>query len=189
MALGMAWPRISTRRSLRAGSGRKLTPDGWNFHSHVEPVLHFLKALLRELVTLPGHRWTKKSRGSLVTQRLAGPLHADQRHSEGRGGDRAGKRVDKGAGRGWAGLGGFEEVVWDCVGGDGKGNAVALEGFAEVLEVGPDGVAGADAAATLRLEWSSRVRRKVCFSEAVHHGWMNLSCWKSLPKRARRNRL
>jgi len=45
--------------------------------------LDFLKALLRERVTLPGHRWTKKSRGSLVTQRLAGPLHADQGHSEG----------------------------------------------------------------------------------------------------------
>jgi len=46
----------------------------------------------------------------------------------------------------------------------------------------------AEAAAMLRLECSSRVRRRVCFSEAVHHGWMNLSCWKTSPKRARRNR-
>ena len=43
----------------------------------------FLEALLRGRVTLPGHRWTKKSRSSLVTQRLAGPLHAHQGHSEG----------------------------------------------------------------------------------------------------------
>ena len=32
------------------------------------------------------------------------------------------------------------------VGVDGKGDAVALEGFAEVLEVGPGGVAGDEAA-------------------------------------------
>ena len=32
------------------------------------------------------------------------------------------------------------------VGVDGKGDAVALEGFAEVLEVGPSGVAGDEAA-------------------------------------------
>ena len=40
----------------RVGPHAKFRADGWNFHSHVEPVLDFLKALLRELVTLPGHR-------------------------------------------------------------------------------------------------------------------------------------
>ena len=30
--------------------------DGWNFHSRIETALDFLEALLRELVTLPGHR-------------------------------------------------------------------------------------------------------------------------------------
>ena len=67
----------------RVGQHAKFRADGWNFHSRVELALDFLKALLRELVTLPGHRWTKKSCGSLVAQLLAGPLHADQRHSEG----------------------------------------------------------------------------------------------------------
>jgi len=65
------------------GQHAKFHTNGWNFHSRVETALDFLEALLRELVTLPGHRWTKKSRGSLVAQLFAGPLHADQGHSEG----------------------------------------------------------------------------------------------------------
>ena len=65
------------------GQHAKFHTNGWNFHSRVETALHFLKALLRELVTLLGRRWTKKSRRSLVAQLLAGSLHADQRHSEG----------------------------------------------------------------------------------------------------------
>jgi len=67
----------------RVGQHAKFCADGWNFHSRVEPDLDFLKALLRELVTLPGHRWAKKSHGSLVAQLLAAPLYADQGHSEG----------------------------------------------------------------------------------------------------------
>ena len=67
----------------RIGQHAKFHTNGWNFHSRVETALHFLKALLRELVTLLGRRWTKKSRRSLVAQLLAGSLHADQRHSEG----------------------------------------------------------------------------------------------------------
>ena len=67
----------------RVGQHAKFRAYGWNFPSRVETALHFLKALLRELVTLLGRRWTKKSRRSLVAQLLAGSLHADQRHSEG----------------------------------------------------------------------------------------------------------
>ena len=65
------------------GQHAKFRANGWNFHSRVETTLDFLKALLRELVTLLGRRWTKKSCRSLVAQLLAVPLHADQRHSQG----------------------------------------------------------------------------------------------------------
>ncbi len=43
-------------------------------------------------------------------------------------------------------MGGAGAEEAECVGVDGLGDAVALEGFAEVLEVGPGGVAGDEAA-------------------------------------------
>jgi hypothetical protein len=81
--MALAWPWIFDAPFVAGGVGAQVDAGGWNFHSRIETALDFLKALLRELVPLPGHRWTKKSCGSLVAQLLAGPLHADQGHSEG----------------------------------------------------------------------------------------------------------